>query len=58
MVTCPACLDWLDADDNRLTVTKGGMDEWIRRRVTTGDIPIYYTDIPSGNTGILTEDDL
>lgn len=58
LITCRECLDWLGDGDNRLIVTKDGMDEWIRRRVTSGDVDIHYVDIPSGNTGILTPDDL
>jgi hypothetical protein len=43
-IDCPGCLEWLAADDNRLLVTKGGIDQWLRNHL--GDENLYRTTIP------------
>jgi hypothetical protein len=43
-IDCPGCLEWLAAGDNRLLVTKGGINQWLRNHV--GDENLYCTTIP------------
>jgi hypothetical protein len=45
-IDCPGCLEWLAAGDNRLLVTKGGVDQWLRNHA--GDENLYCTRIPVG----------
>jgi hypothetical protein len=58
LIDCPGCLDWLAEGDNRLRVTPGGIQEWIRNHVAAGDADLYVTGVPSGETHRVTEADL
>lgn len=61
LVTCPACLEWLNEPTgmHRLLVTRHGTEEYLRRMIREQPGKLHYTDVPSGKTGIVeSEDDL
>jgi hypothetical protein len=52
LVDCPECLAWLAEGDNRLFVTPGGMEQWIRNHARD----VHYIDVPAGGDDDETED--